>query len=142
MDHLAIMNPRWKLIEKILTGEKTIESRWYANKIAPWNRIIAGDQVYFKDAGKEVTAKATVQEVLQFELSTIESTKELLHKYQKGLCFSDESLTDTTWLNGKRYAILLFLTQPETIKPFAINKKGYGSAAAWICVDSINKLKL
>jgi len=67
MDHLAIMNPKRKLIPKILSGEKTIESRRYMMKVAPRNKIKADDTVYFKDAGKEVTASATVAKVLQYE---------------------------------------------------------------------------
>ena len=41
MDHLAIMNPKRKLIPKILSGEKTIESRRYMMKVAPRNKIKA-----------------------------------------------------------------------------------------------------
>ena len=67
MDHLAIMNPQRKLIPKILSGEKKIESRWYMMKIAPRERIHIGDTVYFKDAGKEVTAMAEVENVIQFD---------------------------------------------------------------------------
>lgn len=39
MDHLAIMNPKRKLIPKILSGEKKIESRWYMMRVAPWDKI-------------------------------------------------------------------------------------------------------
>ena len=39
MEHLAIMRKSWNLTNKILTGEKKIESRWYKNKYVPWNKI-------------------------------------------------------------------------------------------------------
>jgi len=42
MDHVAIMKRSWGLIPKILSGEKTIESRWYKKRIPPWNRISKG----------------------------------------------------------------------------------------------------
>jgi ASC-1-like (ASCH) protein len=32
MQHLAIMDPTKKFLEKILSGEKTIESRWSIQK--------------------------------------------------------------------------------------------------------------
>lgn len=51
MHHIAIMNGPWNLIPKILSGEKTIESRWYRTRRAPWGGIRAGDTVYFKDSG-------------------------------------------------------------------------------------------
>lgn len=141
MDHVAIMNPKWRLIEKILSGEKTIESRWYVNKVTPWDRISAGETVYFKDAGKQVTAKAVVSKIIQEEIISLEQAQELVKKHQKGLCFTDQSLTDFSWLVGKRYVILIFLERAEKLEqPFAINKKGFGSAAAWLTVQDINKL--
>ena len=48
MEHVAIMKKSWGLTEKILTGAKKIESRWYKNKHTPWNRIKSGEIVYFK----------------------------------------------------------------------------------------------
>lgn len=141
MEHLAIMNPRWNLIGKILAGEKTIESRWYVHKIAPWNKVFPGDIVYFKDAGKAVVARATVTEVVQTELSNLDEGVNLVQKYQKGLCFTQESLVDTSWLQKKKFAILMFLANAHSIDPFEVEKTGYGSACAWITVPSINSLR-
>ena len=67
MDHLAIMNASWNLIPKILSGEKSVESRWYKTKRAPWDKIKSGETIYFKNSGGLVIAKATVANVLQFE---------------------------------------------------------------------------
>ena len=64
MEHIAIMKKSWKLTEKILTGEKKIESRWYKAKYAPWGRIKAGEVVYFKDSGEPVTIKTEVARVV------------------------------------------------------------------------------
>ncbi|PIY17037.1 hypothetical protein CO112_02170 [Candidatus Dojkabacteria bacterium CG_4_9_14_3_um_filter_150_Dojkabacteria_WS6_41_13] len=135
------MNPKWHLIEKILRGEKTIESRWYKNKISPWDKIQKGDIVYFKDAGKLVTAKATVSHVIQTEIIQLSDATNLINQYQKDLCFTQDSLFNTSWLEGKRYVILIFLTKPETVEPFTINKTGYGSACAWISIQNINAIK-
>lgn len=143
MDHVAIMNPKWKLIEKILSGKKTIESRWYVNKVAPWGRIGTGERIYFKNAGKSVTAQATISEIIEEEIRSTEHAKDLVEKYQKGICFTPESLVDFSWLDGKRYAILIFLTDVQKVeKPFAINKAGFGSAAAWLTVQNIDAIKL
>ncbi|ELR18839.1 uncharacterized protein ACA1_166990 [Acanthamoeba castellanii str. Neff] len=57
-------------IDKILSGHKTIESRWYATRRPPWDRVHAGDTVYFKysgGAGERVKVRATVDRVQQFE---------------------------------------------------------------------------
>lgn len=81
MDHLAIMNPKRKLIPKILSGEKTIESRRYMMKVAPRNKIQSGDTVYFKDAGQMVTASATVAHVLQYDAYTDDQLHDILSAY-------------------------------------------------------------
>lgn len=141
MDHIAIMNPKWHLIEKILSGEKTIESRWYVHRIAPWDKITPGDTVYFKNSGKQVTAKATVQKVMQMELASLQSTVNIVREFQSKICLTKESLNDFTWLEKKRYAILIFLKDPQVVTPFTVNKQGYGSACAWISIPSIEALK-
>ena len=66
VDHVAIMKKQWGLTEKVLTGEKTVESRWYKTKHTPWDKIKAGDSLYFKDSGEPVIVKAKVAKVLQF----------------------------------------------------------------------------
>jgi ASC-1-like (ASCH) protein len=67
MHHVAIMNKSWKLIPKILSGEKTIESRWYHTKRSPWNIVSQEDTVFFKDSGSNITASAKVARVIQYE---------------------------------------------------------------------------
>lgn len=66
MIHIAIMNSRLGLIDKIVSGEKTIESRWYKYRMDPWNKIKVGEKIYFKDTGALVTAMAEVDKVEQY----------------------------------------------------------------------------
>lgn len=114
MDHVAIMNPKLGYIDNILSGEKKIESRWLKNKSAPWGKVSEGDAIYFKDSGKPVTAVAEVEEVEQF-----------------------------AGLEGeKKYCILIHLKNPRRIEPFNIDKRGFGSATAWLCVGDINRIRL
>jgi ASC-1-like (ASCH) protein len=122
MDHLAIMNPQWKLIPKILSGQKTIESRWYMMKIAPRNKIHAGDKVYFKDAGKMVSACARVAHVLQYDQYTDEQLHEILTSYADAISFHSPLDQVYLWARPKKYCILVFLKQAKSIRPFAINK--------------------
>lgn len=142
MDHLAIMNPKRKLIPKILSGEKTIESRWYMMKVAPQDKIQAGDTVYFKDAWQMVTASVTVAKVLQYDHYTDEQLHEILNSYAYSIAF--HSLLDEVylWARPKHYCILIFLKHPKKIMPFAIDKTWYGMMASWIILSDINKIKL
>ncbi|MEK6964575.1 MAG: hypothetical protein AABX70_09245 [Nanoarchaeota archaeon] len=141
MDHIAIMKKSWKLLPKILSGDKTIESRWYMNKSAPWDKIKAGETVYFKDSGDPVTVKAQVSEVKQFDLRHTLLSK-ILEQYgsKSKICLSNPD-PDSPYFKGKNYCILIFLKEVEPIKPFDINKKGFGISSAWLCVKDINTIK-
>ena len=80
MDHIAILKKSWGLLEKVLSGEKTIESRWYKTKHIPWNRIRAGDTLYFQNAGEPVYVKSKVKKVIQIAHLTPEKTKKICIK--------------------------------------------------------------
>lgn len=141
MHHVAIMNKSWKLIPKILSGEKTIESRWYKTKRAPWDKITAGDTVFFKNSGEKVTARAEVSSVLQFTLKDISDAEKIIKKYGKEICLVNSK--PETWGKILNYCILIGLKNPEPIKnPFQINKKGFGGPVAWITVENIKSIAI
>jgi len=143
MHHIAIMRKSWGLLPKILTGEKTVESRWYKNKYAPWDKIKQGDIVYFKDSGELVTIKAEVSKILQFENLTKQKTKEILDKYAQADLGVDKLTPEIKdYVADKNYCILIFFKNPKKIKPFNINKSGFGAMASWICVKNIAKIKI
>lgn len=143
MDHLAIMNPKRKLIPKILSWKKTIESRWYMMKVAPRDRIKIWDIVYFKDAWKEVVAKAEVESVLQFERYSDDQLKNILKKYWGEWKIAFSSLSEAyEWTKSKIYGILIFLKNPKEITPFAIDKTWYGNACARITLPDIGKIRI
>lgn len=125
MDHVAIMKKTLGFLPKILSGEKTIESRWYQTKRAPWGKIKVGNTVYFKNSGELVTARATVSRVLQFENLTPKKTAAILKEYgpQIGLSKIGEP---------KKYCILVFLENPQSVKPIEVDKTGFGSMSAWL----------
>ena len=143
MDHVAIMKPSWKLIPKILSGEKTIESRWYKARFAPWNRIKAGDNIYFKDSGKPITAMARVKNVLSFEHPREKELLHLLKTYagNSGICLNGTPQTVLPWAKMRPYIILVFLKNPQSITPFEIHKTGFGNACAWMTVETIDSIK-
>ena len=142
MDHVAIMKKSWGLTEKILTGEKTAESRWYKTRLAPWGRIEPGETVYFKDSGEPVIIRVRVTRVLQFSNLTPTKTKRILTEHGKAdLGLKDIMPEIRKYVLNKNYCILLFFDKVEEIKPFNINKAGFGAMSAWISVDNIGKIK-
>ena len=143
MEHVAIMKKSWGLTDKILSGQKKIESRWYKNKARPWDKIKKGDTVYFKNSGEPVKIKAEVSGVMQFEDLTPKLVKDIFNKYGK-----DDGIEKTDFseffemFKNKKYCLLVFLKNPVEIKPFEIDKTGFGAMSAWITVDDINRIKM
>jgi len=141
MDHIAIMNKKWKLIDKIIAGKKTIETRWYVNKISPWDKIKIWETIYFKDSGWPITAKAEVQKIIQFEIKKI-NIDDILNQYGSQICFFDSLEEVKDRINTKNYWMLIFLKNPVKLKPFEIDKKWFGISCAWLVVPNIDKIKI
>jgi ASC-1-like (ASCH) protein len=131
------------MLEKIKSGQKTIESRWYMRRFDPWNNIKTGETVYFKEAGKDVCLRAKVVKVEQFDNLTPAIVKLILKRYRKELGI-DRVDTDYFYklFKDKRYCILIYLKRPKRIKPFKLNKAGLGSMSAWICLRALKVIKL
>ncbi len=142
MEHIAIMRKSWGLTQKILTGEKKIESRWYKARYAPWDRIKPGEIVYFKDSGEPVTIKTEVEKVIQFSNLTPEKVKKILHQYGQADGLGIDKIPEFfDMFKHKKYCILIFLKNPQKIEPFEIDKSGFGAMSAWISVSDVNKIK-
>lgn len=143
MIHIAIMKKSFGFIPKILSGEKIIESRWYKNKVCPWDKINVGDKIYFKNSGEPVTIQAIVHECIQFSNLTPIKINKILDKHYKEIGISKNGKKDFfEKIKDKKYCILIFVKDPIKVKPFEINKKGFGMMSAWINTDNINKLKI
>jgi ASC-1-like (ASCH) protein len=129
MQHIAIMNKKWGMLNKILSGDKTVESRWYKTKRVPWDRIESGEVIYFKETGKPIEIKAEVLKISQFENLPRVKIRKLLRKYYRRLGIEERKLNYFCNLfKDKKYCILIFLKNAEKInKPFNISKSGFGS---------------
>ena len=128
---------------KILDGRKKIESRWGINKCSPWGKVKAGDAVYFKNSGEPATVVAEVSKIQEFEKLKPQKVREILEKYGGDDGISISNLEEIIkWVRKKRYCTLIYLKNSKKIKPFNINKTGFGSAAAWLCVKNIDMIKI
>ena len=142
MQHVAIMKRSWGFIEKILSGEKKIESRWYKLKRSPWDKIKKGEIVYFKNSGEQVALKTRVREVMQFNNLDSKKVKNILDKFGKDIGIDQTRQLDfTKYLKVKKYCILIFLKNVQKVEPFEIDKKGFGAMTAWISMENINMIK-
>ena len=143
MHHVAIMKRSWGLTRKILSGEKRIESRWLKSRSEPWDRIKPGDVVYFKNSGDPVSIKTEVRKALQFPDLNPRKVRELLVYYGKDDGIDVEDIPKYfEMFQNKRYCMLIFLQNPQKIRPFQINKKGYGATSAWLSLEDIANITL
>lgn len=137
------MRKSWGLTRKILDGQKKIESRWYSVKYRPWDNIREGEIVYFKDSGEPVKLKAEVSKVMQFTDLTPNRVKEILDEYGDDDGLEKEKIPEFfERFKDKKYCMLIFLKNPQEIKPFNIDKTGFGAMSAWITLESISKIRV
>lgn len=138
MQHIAIMQKSWGLTEKIATGQKVIESRWYKVKHPPWGKITPGEKIYFKNTGEPVTIAAEVDKILYFSDLTPEKVQAILAEYGKDMGIEAPDIPGFfEMLKHKKYCMLIYLKNAQRIPPFKINKQGFGIMASWISVDDI-----
>ncbi|MBN2100454.1 ASCH domain-containing protein [Candidatus Dojkabacteria bacterium] len=136
------MKKSWGLTQKILKGEKTIETRWYRRRARPWDCVSKGDTVYFKDSGESVSVKAVVADVEQYEDLDEEKISGLLERYGErdlGTTHISDEIKD--YVRHKRYLVVIHLKSVRKVKPFDIDKKGFGMMSAWLCVGDIDSVK-
>ena len=127
MRHLAIL--KQPFLNMILSGEKTIETRWAMHKIAPYNKLRVGDEILLKETCKEVIATAKVKDFKYFEL-TPQIADEIKQKYGKEIgVYKFEN-----WENyrNKKYCTLIWLDNIEKVKPFKVKRS---NGAGWIVIN-------
>ncbi|MBI2599667.1 hypothetical protein HYW43_01975 [Candidatus Daviesbacteria bacterium] len=118
--HLAIFKGTGA--EKILSGEKTIESRFSKAKLVPFGLISAGDLVYIKPSGKDIIGQFRVKKVIFFDGLEASDLVDLEEQYGKGIA-ADESYWKTN--KGAKYATLIFIGNSNRFitSPIKLTKK-------------------
>lgn len=128
MVHVAIIRPA--LLDDLVAGRKTIESRLSLARRVPFGRVHAGERVYFKLTGGPYAATALVSHVETFENLTprdIASIRRL---------FNDRILASAEYWKQKRasrFATLLWLHQVQATEmgPVLENVADWQPRSAW-----------
>ena len=129
MKHLAIFKGSGG--ELILTGAKTIESRFSKRKSPPFGTISTGDLVYIKPTGKEIIGQFRVQKVLFFDGLEDSDVEDIKKRYGKEL-----AVEETYWKGktGTKYGTLIFIGDSAKFitSPVKIPKK---DLRGWVVLD-------
>lgn len=127
--HIAIFTP--DLAEKILSGEKTVDSRFSRSKIIPFGQVSSGDIVYIKPSGKEIIGQFIVRKVIFYDGLTKEDIMEIKKEYGQKI-----SANETFWQEklASKYATLIFVEQANRFltSPIKYPKK---DLRGWLIID-------
>ena len=127
MKHIAIL--RQPFFDMVLSGEKTIESRWAMHKVAPYGKIKSGDKILLKETGKDVTAVAVARRVEFFEL-TPSLVDEIRVQYGKEI--GTDKFEDWQATRQKKYCTLIWLKNVRKVEPIKVKRS---NGAGWIIYD-------
>lgn len=118
--HLAIF--KGEGAELILSGKKTIESRFSKKKNPPYGVISAGDLVYIKPSGKDIIGQFRVKKVIFYNGLEEEDILEIKKNYGRAIA-QDNGYWDKK-LDSK-YGSLIFIGEvdPFLTPPIKFNKK-------------------
>ncbi len=127
MKHIAIL--KQPFFNMVLSGEKTIESRWSQHRVVPYGKIKQGDQILLKETGQDVTASAVADKVKFYEL-TPDLVEEIRQKYGKQI--GTDKFEDWQTTLTKKYCTLIWLTNVQKIEPVKVKRS---NGAGWLCIN-------
>ncbi len=140
MDHVVYIDAKAGELETLLAGEKTMIVRGATGRKLPYGRVQANDRLFFIQNNGDglVRASATVSDVFNSDKLTEEQSGELLKTNQPKLNLTPEQIK--RWA-GKRYLVLIEVRDVRSVKPFVVDRAGYGNMDDWLPVGAIESIR-
>lgn len=140
MDHIVYLDANAKELELLLSGKKQMIIRGATGRKLPYGRVNLQDKLYFINNNAEgmARARATVKSVLNSDQLTEEESAKLIDHNQDKLRLTPKQYK--RWA-GKRYLVLIEVSNVESIEPFGIDKSEFGNMDDWLLVEQIDKVK-
>jgi len=140
MDHVVYLDARANELEKLLDNRKSMIIRGAMGRKLPYGRVNIDDVLYFinNNAEGKIRAKGIVSSVINSEKMGKEESIALLEKYQNKLQLTDNQLQ--RW-GGKRYIVLIEVTNIQKIELFTFNKSKYRTMDDWLIVEKIENIR-
>lgn len=141
MDHVVYMDAGAKELDLLLSGKKTMIIRGAAGRKLPYGRVSENDVLYFINNNSEglIRASAKVKSVLNSEKLTEEESSQLIDHNQDKLQLTKKQYD--RWA-GKRYLVLIEISDAQNVEPFRIDKSDYWNMDDWLPVEQIEKVKI
>ena len=140
MDHVVYVDAKANEMENLLDGTKTMLIRGAAGRKMPYGRVNPGDILYLIKNNAEglIKAKARVNDVFNSEKMTREESTQIVSENQGKLQLTQSQIK--RWA-GKRYLVLIEVSEVSEIEPFSIDKSDYGNMDDWLPVEDITRIK-
>jgi hypothetical protein len=140
MDHVVYLDARANELEKLLDNRKSMIIRGAMGRKLPYGRVNVDDVLYFINNNAEgvIRAKGVVSSVINSEKMGKEESVALLEKYQNKLQLTDKQFQ--RW-GGKRYIVLIEVTNIQKIESFTFNKSKYRTMDDWLIVEKIENIR-
>lgn len=118
--HLAIF--KGEGASEILSGKKTVESRFSRFKLAPFGMISTGDLVYIKPSGKDIIGQFRVKKVIFYDGLTGQDLEDIRKTFGRPIGQGNEYWQSK---KGSRYGTLIFIGDSSEFitSPVKIPKK-------------------
>ncbi len=125
--HIAILSKPY--LKSILTGHKTIESRFSLHRRMPYERIKKGDVILLKEVGGFIQGVAYVAEVWFYRLEN-GTLKHIREKFEESMQIQDEAF----WSKCEKmtYATLIRLDNIQSIEPIKFSKRDRNAWATFV----------
>lgn len=132
MVHLVYCDDKEKVLEKILEGKKTMVVRGAAGRKIPHSRVFEGETLYFMKKGSGlISAKATVESVVNEVKLTEEQINDILEKNQARLALSEKQ--KERW--HKKCLCLVAFEDVTEITPMQFDHQG--NMDDWLIIEKI-----
>jgi hypothetical protein len=120
--HLALM--QGEFLGLIISGEKSIESRFTKNRVAPVGNVEAGDLVLFKQVGRELFAAAVVEKAKHGVLD--DAAWAFVRRHADDIGIDEEYIE---YKSDARYYVLVWVKDVYVIPPVRLEKR---DRRAWV----------
>ena len=132
MIHLVYCDNKEKVLDKIMSGTKTMIVRGAAGRKIPHSRVFKDEILYFMEKGsKKISAKAKVKKVENFVKLSEDEINETLAKYQDKLDLSSKQ--QVRW--HKKCLCLVEFEDVKAISPLAFDHQG--NMDDWLILEKI-----
>ena len=132
MVHVVYCDDKEKVLEKILTGSKTMVVRGAAGRKIPHSRVFPGETLYFMEKGSfKISAKAVVKDVQNYVKLSDEEIIQILSENQNKLNLSEKQ--KERW--HKKALCLVEFENLEIIEPLEFQHQK--NMDDWLIIEKI-----